>query len=343
MLQLKNQTPFEAALFMFPDEQGVDTVYVVLKATFELDPEMHLAEKQIPIAMADEYHGDAATSSLKVASEAHLRKPGTDVVVIGDAIAPGGKPVRQLDIALSVAGRTKFYTVFGDRKWGGMVFKGPGKPEPFTRMPLVYERAFGGANPPTPKGLPDLQPMNPVGRGYLGQLPMKDYERAPLPNLEDKKKLLNAPKDAAQLKPVGLGFIAPSWQPRLAFAGTYDEAWRKTRAPYLPKDFNPKYFHVAHPDWVFEKPLQGGEMVQTLHLSKQPRLNFTLPRCQFKVQARVQGRTQDLTPLLETVLLMPNDEKLALTWRAALPCDKKVLKVEEISIQLDELELGQRV
>jgi hypothetical protein len=343
MLQLKNQTPFKASLFVFPDEHGVDTLYVVVKATFELYPEFRVAEEQMGVVEADEYWGDPATTSLKFASEAHLNKPGTDVVVIGEAIAPAGRPVRKLDVALSVAGRTKFYTIFGERKWTGVIFKSPGRPEPFVRMPLIYERAFGGANPITPKGKPDLQPRNPVGRGFLGEAPMKAYQRTNLPNIEDKKRLLQAPKDSQKLQPVGFGFIAPSWQPRLGFAGTFDEAWQKTRAPYLPTDFNPKYFHAAHPDWIFEKPLQGGEQVQTLHLSKRIRQDFTLPQCHFNIQATVKGRLYDLSPQLETVLLMPTEEKLALTWRASLPCDKKALKVEGIHIQLEQMSLAPQV
>jgi hypothetical protein len=36
MLQLRNTTPFAPDMFLFPDERGVDTLYVALKATFEV-------------------------------------------------------------------------------------------------------------------------------------------------------------------------------------------------------------------------------------------------------------------------------------------------------------------
>ena len=343
MLQLKNQTPFKASIFVFPNEHGVDTLYVVVKATFDLQPEVRLADEQLPVLMADEFWGDPATTSLKFASEVHLCKPGTDVVVVGEAVAPGGKPVRRLEVLLSVAGRTKVYLISGDRKWKGWFFKKPGKPERFTRMQLLYERAFGGGRVITKKGKPDIQPMNPIGYGFRGKSPMKTYKRTPLPNIEDKKKRLKRPRHSKKLLPAGLGFIAPSWQPRLAYAGTYDEAWQNNRAPYLPKDFDPRYFNAAHPDWVFEEPLQGGERVQTVHLSDRIRQDFTLPQCRFNIQATVQGQTQDLSAQLETVLLMPTDEKLALTWRASLPCDKKVLKVEEVLIHLEDMVLGPKV
>jgi len=340
MLQLKNQTPFKAELMLFPDERGVDTLYVVVKATFELHPEMRVAPEQMPVLMADEYWGDPASTSLKFASEAHLRKPGTDVVVVGEAIAPGGKPVRQLEVSLSVAGREKVYLISGDRKWKGWIFKRPDKPALFTRMPLIYERAFGGTHPKTRKGQPDLQARNPIGCGFRGHAPMKAYKRLPLPNIEDNQNRLKRPRYSRKIQPAGLGFIPPTWQPRLGFAGCFDETWQKNEAPFLPKDFDPRFFQAAHPDWVFAPPLQGGERVQTVHLSERVRQDFTLPKCSFQLLATVGGQRQPLELQLETVLLMPAEEKLALTWRAALPCDKKVLKVEEVRIDLERMVLG---
>ena len=47
MLQVRNETPFEPGIFLFPDAQGVDTLYVVVKATFEVGREgPQVAEKQ---------------------------------------------------------------------------------------------------------------------------------------------------------------------------------------------------------------------------------------------------------------------------------------------------------
>ena len=33
--------------------------------------------------------------------------------------------------------------------------------------------------------------------------------------------------------PVGFGPLAPHWQPRCDFAGTYDQAWQQDRYPVL--------------------------------------------------------------------------------------------------------------
>ena len=93
MLQLENQTPFKASIALLPDRTGIDTLYVIVKATVSLRPNLALAEVQLPPTLADEYHADPETSSLKYGSEMHIGKTGTDVIVIGSAWAPGGRPV----------------------------------------------------------------------------------------------------------------------------------------------------------------------------------------------------------------------------------------------------------
>jgi len=51
----------------------------------------------------------------------------------------------RIDVAFRVGPMTKAVRVFGDRRWRrGVSDLGPSSPEPFDRIPLVYERAFGG-------------------------------------------------------------------------------------------------------------------------------------------------------------------------------------------------------
>ena len=52
MLQLKNNTPFQSSIFVFPNEQGIDTLYVVVKATFAVGDCIEVAETQRPVAEA---------------------------------------------------------------------------------------------------------------------------------------------------------------------------------------------------------------------------------------------------------------------------------------------------
>ncbi len=337
MLQLKNHTPFEAAIALFPDEKAIDTLYIMVKATFSIGEKVEVAQEQIPIVEADEYWGEPDQSSLKSASEYHLMKPGTDIVMVGAACAPDKNSVQMLDVMLRVGHYQKTARVFGERQWNkGMAGLNISNPAPFKSMPLVYERAYGGIHKPENENKPVLyEARNPVGIGFLGDQKPKALKGTLLPNVEDPAQLIKKPGD--QPVPAGFSFIAPSWEPRIQYGGTYDEQWTKKRAPYLPEDFDPRFFNTAATGLVCETPLNGGEPVMITNMSPDGPFNFSLPQVEFDMDVRIDGNKQQ-TPLnLETVFLEPNEKKLCLMWRAFVPCDKKALKVEEIHIEQKQL------
>jgi hypothetical protein len=337
MLQLRNKTPFSPALFVFPDEQGVDTLYVALKATFELDgDDVCLARKQCPLVLMDEYVGEPGRSGLKRAGEAHLTKPGTDVLMAGEVHAPKERPVASCLASVRVGPVTQVLQVFGERVWkGGLVAPRISSPEPFVRMPLVWERAFGGTHA-LEEGRVLSEPRNPVGRGFRGKRSGSDMVGRPLPNLENPRRLIGSIGDAPE--PVGVAPVAPAWEPRRSSAGTYDEAWRTRRAPYLPHDFRPGFFNVAPPALHVRDGLKGGEPVELLHLSARSGQRFLLPRCEWAVTVKLAGRPEPLAMALETVLLEPSEARVCLTWRGALRCDKRVLKVDEVRVAVKSIE-----
>src|SRR3712207_9360361 len=71
----------------------------------------------------------------------------------------------QMDVRVSVGPASKTVRVFGDRVWdAGPAGAATKWVAPFERMPLVWERAFGGADQ-TDRG-PTADPRNPVGTGF---------------------------------------------------------------------------------------------------------------------------------------------------------------------------------
>lgn len=339
MLQLDNQTPFAAQIALFPDEHGVDTIYLAVRATFDIAPALRVAEQQHPLRPADAYHGEPGRSSLAYAGELHLAKPSTDVVLKGEAWPPRRAP--EVDVSLSVGPARKVVRVFGDREWSGAIDARITAPVPFERMPLVYERAFGGPLAVDREtGEPVLDPRNPVGVGVARQRARGEESVCRLPNLEDPEHLIARPEDRPP--PAGFGFIAPSWEPRRSRAGTYDQAWRKRRAPYLPEDFQPSFFNTAHPDLVCKGYLQGGEPVEVIHASPVERIRFRLPVCRFGAAVRIDGEVEWPPMNLETVLIEPGEKRLAMVWRGAVACDKRALRVDAVRVVLDALELDGR-
>jgi hypothetical protein len=336
MLQLDNRSPFAATMFGFPEADGVDTLLVVVKGSFSLGPPMLLAEPR-PVVLADEYRGEPGASSLVHATEAHLRKVGTDVVVVGEACTPGERPATAVDVGLGISGQQVQARVYGERYWteriGGVR---PSAPKEFLRIPVCWERAYGGCHVPDPESDRYLaEPRNPVGRGFLGKRRVRHMLGEPVPNIEDPRQPIGELGRASV--PVGFGPIPPSWEPRCGFAGTYDKNWQEHRAPYLPADFDRRFLNVAPPPLVFREPLEGGERVALVGFHPCGTQRFDLPRCELQLRATVAGVTVELPYLLETVVLEPTEERLSLTWRGWLRADKRMLAIEQVEVELLEL------
>ena len=328
MLQLDNRTPFKASIAVLPDRDGIDTLHVVIKATLTLRPNLSLAPEQVPVTMADEYHGDPALSSLRAVSELHIGKPGTDVLLVGHAHAPEGRRVQRMQVSMTVAERRKQILVSGDRTWQSDGT--PTAPVPFESMPLVWERAFGGFH-----RLPDrtlAEERNPVGCGFAGERTASEMKQQPVPNLDDPAAPLQKLGQAAN--PACFAPTSASWLPRRAFAGTYDAHWQRTRAPYLPEDFDPRFLQCAVPEFAFDRFLQGGERVDIEGCTPDGPISFNVPASPLEVTIDVAGAAQRPPANLETLLIEPDANRLCMTWRSALACDRTVLKVEKITLAL---------
>jgi hypothetical protein len=332
-----NETPFVASLFVAPDLAGVDTALTIVKATFEIGPgSVRVASVQVPVVTGDECWGDPASSSLRYAGEVHPAKPATDVALVGSGHAPNGKPVAGFGVSLSVGALKKVVHVHGDRTWQrGIIGPSVSKPQPVTEVPLQYERAYGGRRDlPNGDFVSDLR--NPVGRGFLGKRGASELIGQPLPNLEHPRHWITSPSDKPP--PACLGFIAPWWEPRRRYTGTYDEAWRKTRAPYWPLDLDPRFFQTAPPDQIVAGGLRGGEPVEILNASPRGVQRFALPTVVFDVTVHL-GRERISPRLrLETLLLEPDQDRFSMTWRGAVPCDKRALRVEAVDVALKAME-----
>lgn len=333
MLQVANQTPFKAALSVFPDPQGVETAYAVVKATFALGAaQPELAPQQLPLLASDVYWGDPQQTSLRAAGEFALLKPATDVLLMGRAVAPA-PGTRIADVGLRVGPVRKVVRVFGERHWEGFGSNlRPSAPLPWERVPLRWELAFGGVAPDAADAR-DHEPRNPVGRGIASRDPAA-LRGQPLPQLEDPAHPIRNPNDRPP--PACFAPIAPAWLPRRAHAGTYDEAWISGRAPYLPTDFDARFFQLAPHDLIAPGHLRGGEPVELAGFTLGEPLRFTLPAIHLTLTFQFGGRPVPRPAQLEMVLFEPDHGRFQMLWRAALPVDKRLLKLTELAVCCDE-------
>lgn len=328
MLQLNNNTPFAADIATFPNEQGIDSLYVIVKATFIMGQQWSLADEQIPPQKADEYWGEPGLSSIKNLSDFHIGKNSTDILMQGNACALNHQDVKQLDVHLSVGQVSKSLRVFGDRQW---VNGQPSTPVPFQSMPLVYERAFGGQHQIDELTL-IAEERNLVGSGFAGKRSKAEMNGVALPNIEDPNQLIQQIEDT----PIPASF-SPScgyWSPRTQWAGTYDEMWQTTRAPYLPTDFDKRFLNAAHPDLVYPGFLQGGEPIVIKGMHPAGDINLSVPRVKINCNVILKSKPVPITLNIETLTLHPNQQQLSMVWLAPFQCDKNLLNINEIELTL---------
>lgn len=328
MWSLRNDTRFAAERSWVRDMNGAEVWLVAVKGTFSIEPDGTTvpADAQEAVCMAPEYAGELGRSSLLRESDLVPSKPTTDVLLRGRAYAPGALPARQVDVTMKVAGITKTLRIFGDRRWRRAVAGlSPSEPEPFVSMPIVYERAFGGRDLSSADAAKhDWERRNPVGTGFA--VDPRHLVDQSLPNVEDPRELITSWNQRPA--PAGFGPIARDWLPRLALAGTYDEAWEASRSPLPPLDLDERFYQCAPEDQQAPRYLRGGEAVELFNLTPNGSLRFCLPRVSIGFLTRLAGEPRAHPARLHTVLIEPDERRVTMVWHTALPCHREAYELE---------------
>jgi hypothetical protein len=318
-MQLINRTPFAGAVFVDVDRFGVETLVLAIKATYEIGSgeEPRLSHQQQPVSFEDRYAGEPGSSSLLYESDANWGRQATDVALAAYAY-PTRDGDRETDVWFRVGPAVKVAHVFGDRIWTGTVGQcRPSSPRPFERIPMIYERAFGGTDT-SPERSADHgnEPFNPVGRGFRAATSRQSLQSSPLPNIEDPQDLIQRPDDRPA--PVGFTFVPKEWKPRTDYAGTYDASWQATRMPLLPDDFDPR-FYTAASTGLSVPFLAGGEIVDLGNLSLSRREQFVIPSREITASFHVDAAPTPIRVRLDSVLVDAVNMKLVLAWHGSHP------------------------
>ena len=328
-----NTTGMEAGISVATDKEGRDFCVVVVKGTFFIEENgaLSLAEEQAPLIYADEHYGDPGETCIKYECDFAPFKPRADVLVNGHACSTTGNPVTETTVGITVGHIRKQVKVYGDRLWreGANGIRATA-PQPFIKMPLTYDRAFGGSDNSHPKPKNQgAELRNPVGTGFFKNADPRNINNKPLPNLEDPDKLIRSWSDIPA--PAGLGIVGRGWQPRISYAGTYDKTWLDDCFPFLPNDFDEQYFLSAPMDQQLPS-IRGGETVQCINMTPQRVLAFTVPEIEFPVAYHFRDRTERQKPVLDTLLIEPDDRRVLMTWRTRIPLGRKLNALREIKI-----------
>ncbi len=336
MWEIRNNTPFQAQWSAAVDKDGRRRFVVVVKGTFDLLPDgtTALSEDPLEITPAPEYNGEPGTSSLRVDADLVPPKPGTDLHVIGSAIAPQGKPITSMTVSLKSPAGVKSVQVHGDRRWTRSMVGTVelGFATPFIEMPIVYERAQGGYD--QADGDPTahrLDPFNPVGTGFFTAEAHKVGELAP--NIEWLQ--------SSQPGPAGFGPLCVDWKPRADYQGTYDAKWVESRRPLLPEDYNPLHRMSAPADQQFHPHLRGGETIAISGMHADGVVRFTIPKHYFAFSTHIGKKAHEHRAKISTVAVFPNERRATVTWTTSLSCHREFDDIDYTRIrELQYLEPG---
>ncbi|WP_318378508.1 DUF2169 domain-containing protein [Enterobacter sp.] len=185
-------------------------------------------------------------------------------------------------------------------------------------------------------------PVNPLGLGftrawYLQACEIQQVEAPRIIAADNPFTLqhftdcFNGKADwfAPAYQPAGFGVTGRAWLPRLPLAGTFDQAWLKTRHPDLPEDFDFNYWNCAPDDQRIPFPLPGLEFVLT-GFRPEGDIRFALPPHEGRILLRaVSGHRMPLPMMLDTVEIDTDALLVALTWRFLLPGNTPPVRVLE--------------
>jgi hypothetical protein len=98
-MQIHSTSPLPVFPVLWQPAPAAWALTLVCKATYRLEPHVSpLAEMQEAINEADNHWDDDETRSLYAPTDVVPFKPRADVLLVGHAFAPGGQPVRSLDV-----------------------------------------------------------------------------------------------------------------------------------------------------------------------------------------------------------------------------------------------------
>lgn len=252
-MRLFRDSPFELSFMPWAVRPPQQTLMLVVKATFTLEPGVCALADEQALVDGDVVRDEEGATSLRTASDYALLKPRGEWYLAGSAYAPGGKPVEALAVRVRVgAVRTKEIVVRGEPD-GRRV-------RPFTSAPLGWEHAWGGPR----------VTHNPAGTST--------------PRVVGR--------DGREDRTVGMFPIAGTWPARARHTGTYDARWKTERWPWLPEDFDFRFFQVAPEDQRLAEGYFGADASLDLvglhaeHASLRTRLPGLTPRV---LVERVEG------------------------------------------------------
>lgn len=340
-MQLINATRMVAACNFGLEPSGRELLVVVIKGTFRFpvpgEPAGHFAlhDEQLPLVTADTFTGRPGFSAPAYEADFAPRKRRCDILLLGSAYAPHRNPATRVDVGIRAGTWSKSFSVVGPRHWDcGMATLRASTPEPFDALPTSYDLAFGGVDlrHDDPAQHAAYTP-NPVGRGFHKHLRKEWVDGKPLPVTEESDQSVEDP--GGSYRPMSFGPVGRGWQPRSRLTGTYDDVWLEKHFPFLPPDFDDRYYQAAPPDQQVSLEFFHSEPreVTLVNLTPDGLTRFTIPRLLAPVHVFPKhGQREEYTGVVDTVVIEPDQQRFSLTWRVTRPLNRNIFEIAQVLV-----------
>ena len=174
-----------------------------------------------------------------------------------------------------------------------------------------------------------LDLRNPLGRGFRARHSKQKRRGALLPQMFVPGGFLGLGRPRT---PAGFGLTGGHWAHRRRYAGTYDDAWKDSRCPLLPLDFDERFHSAAAPGLATREHLRGGEPVEVRGCTRAGKLAFRLPTVPLTVTATLDRGSEPVDMRLVTVTVDTDAMQLRLLWRGALHVHKRLPKAQRLDV-----------
>ena len=322
--------------------QADDATTDALTATFFVRAEFRLRNGEAaepiterPIVCSGDVPHAEARQGLAYPNDYVPYKPLGEWMAIGTAHNAGWGDPHKFGARVRIGDHAKLVDVVGDRSWQPTLLRWePGPAAAIDTVPLTYDRAWGGP----------AHAANPLGRGQVGDA---------MHNLEIPRAWVDSRSSPAL--PAGFGPLPSTWAQRKQWMGKYNARWIRDHWPWLPPDFDVRFFMAAPEDQWVDGYFRGDEPIvleqmHPVHAVFSSRLPGVRARC-FVSQRSGAGAAgkpghwgEELhfreVPLhLDTVWIDADQETLVLAWRGHLPvASLKLLDVEHLLALLEPLD-----
>lgn len=128
-----------------------------------------------------------------------------------------------------------------------------------------------------------------------------------------------------------IGFVGRGWQPRIRFAGTYDQHWLDDIFPFLPNDFDDRYFQSAPQDQQLSE-LEPGATFGCLNMSESGRFVVRVPEVVVPTRFVFDDREEEATSVSDTLILKPSACSATLLWRVSRLLGRNFGALREVQV-----------